>query len=102
MVETVRRVAGITEGGPRLVSLFRLARAIMREGVPGDIVECGVAQGGTAALLATAVRQSARTMWLYDSFEGLPTPESIDGVAAGQYVGTFRGTLDEVRATLAR
>jgi len=102
MLETVRRVARVTEGGPRLVSLFRLARSVTREGVPGDIVECGVAQGGTAALLATAVRRSTRTLWLYDSFEGLPPPESVDGAVAGQYTGTYRGTLDEVRSTLAR
>ncbi|MBV9355241.1 MAG: class I SAM-dependent methyltransferase [Chloroflexi bacterium] len=102
MTETMCRVAPITEGGPRLVSLFRLARTVIREGVPGDVVECGVAQGGTAAVLARAVRASSRTVWLYDSFEGLPPPEAVDGAAAGQYVGTCRGTLGEVQTTLAR
>jgi O-methyltransferase len=102
MLDTMRRVAPFTDGGARLVALFRLTRRVIREGVPGDVVECGVARGGTAALLAIAARHSGRHLWLYDSFEGLPPSGSLDGTAASGYTGTYRGSLDQVAATLAR
>ena len=40
----------------RLEKLFVLSEQIPREAVPGDLVECGVCNGGTAALLAAAVQ----------------------------------------------
>ncbi|HSF01507.1 MAG TPA: TylF/MycF/NovP-related O-methyltransferase, partial [Solirubrobacterales bacterium] len=52
-----------------------------------------------------------RKVWLFDSFEGLPAPEAIDGPAALSYVrGTraphyfdnCRASLEEVRETAAR
>lgn len=46
--------------------------------VPGDIVEFGIAQGATSALLANELRGSGRTLWLYDSFAGLPAPTAED------------------------
>lgn len=38
--------------------------------IPGDIVECGVWKGATFAYMATVF--PSRTMWAYDSFEGVP------------------------------
>jgi O-methyltransferase len=48
--------------------------------VPGDICEFGVAQGLTSALIANELLRHApeRTLWLYDSFEGLPAPSAQD------------------------
>jgi O-methyltransferase len=91
------RVADCTDGGPRLVALYRLARRVVVEGVPGSIAECGTARGGTAALLGRAIRDTDRHLWLYDTFDGLPPPEEVDGAAAASYVGTFRGTREEVQ-----
>ena len=59
-------------------------------GVEGDIVECGVYRGGTSMIMALAelhalrkTRSSSldsgtvsRTLWLYDTYEGLPPPDS--------------------------
>lgn len=56
-----------------------LARRIM--GVPGCIVECGVWKGGMSAGLATLF-DGKRAHYLFDSFEGLPPAEPIDGEAA--------------------
>jgi O-methyltransferase len=72
---------------PRSV-LLRLARqvdAVLRQGVPGDLVECGVWRGGAALLMADRLRRmgdSSRRVWLIDSFEGLPSPEEVDGPTA--------------------
>lgn len=39
--------------------------------IPGDIVECGVWKGATFSYMATVFPD--RTMWAYDSFEGVPS-----------------------------
>jgi O-methyltransferase len=46
----------------------------------GAVCEFGVAQGRTSALIANELLGHApeRTLWLYDSFEGLPEPSAHD------------------------
>lgn len=64
--------------------LYDLAsEATLRE-LPGDIVECGVWNGGSAAIMAAASMNATlgkefRTLWLFDSFRGLPRPGERDG-----------------------
>ena len=47
-------------------------------GDAGDVCEFGVAQGATSALLANELRPTNKTLWLYDSFAGLPKPSGKD------------------------
>jgi len=47
--------------------------------VSGDWCEYGVATGRTSAMLAQAINKP-RTLWLYDSFEGLPAPHASKDV----------------------
>lgn len=47
--------------------------------VPGAVVECGVANGGSAVLLWHACGGGNRNLWMFDSWEGLPKPEAKDG-----------------------
>jgi len=104
-VRSVRRVKGYTAVLPlRLGNLRRLAREIDRARVPGDIVECGVYNGGSAALLASIGVRSplARTIWLFDSFEGLPPPTERDGAAARSCGWWCHGDLEKVRSALDR
>jgi O-methyltransferase len=42
------------------------------------VCEFGVAQGATSALLANEIRDTAKTLWLFDSFAGLPRPGPQD------------------------
>jgi O-methyltransferase len=81
--------------------LYRLVREIERKQIEGDIVECGVYKGGSAAVMAYAAKSSSivRGIWLFDSFEGLPPPTKKDGERAfGQYYkGLCTGTVREVR-----
>jgi hypothetical protein len=76
--------------------------------VPGAIVECGVAEGTSLAMLASLVRASndsdSRHVWGFDSWEGLPAPTGAD--AAGDEsiarTGMFSYTsVDRVREELA-
>ncbi len=97
----------------RRVNLLRLLSRVDRESVPGSLVECGVARGGTAALMGIQTRDSAlnRDLWLFDSFVGLPEPTRDDGLAARRFahgkaggqltpIGQCVGTVEDVRAFL--
>lgn len=91
----------------RLRSLYELARDVCQRDVPGSFVECGVAGGGSSALLALTIARHSRrprTLYALDSFEGLPEPCALDthqGVSAqatGWCAGTCATTERAVRA----
>lgn len=51
---------------------------VNEQGVEGDVVECGVWKGGMsmAMIFANQRHNIDRTFWLFDTFEGLPPPDS--------------------------
>lgn len=83
----------------RLVRLERSVRALITAGVEGDIVECGSARGGSAALMAVCLKRqkSDKKIHLFDTFDGLPEPTDDDPEHAAEWVGKCRGGLDEVQ-----
>ena len=76
--------------------------------IPGDVCEFGVAQGATSALIANEIAATGKSLWLYDSFEGLPAPTRedvlIDDIFAlgsmEKYAGTMRCSETEVTSRL--
>jgi len=61
----------------RLAHLAGCAMRAVREGVPGDFVETGVWRGGACVLMRAvlaACGDTGRTVWVADSFAGLPKP----------------------------
>lgn len=70
--------------------------------IAGDVVECGTSRGGSAALMALTLRRlgSRRSIWLFDTFEGLPAPSGADPdfEIANLFVGTCVGSLQNVRS----
>lgn len=51
---------------------------ILREGVPGDLIETGVWRGGTTILMRAVLAahgDTTRRVWVADSFQGLPRPD---------------------------
>ncbi|SDR54656.1 Macrocin-O-methyltransferase (TylF) [Rhizobiales bacterium GAS191] len=52
--------------------------------IPGCVVECGVWRGGMSAGLCR-ILGAEREYYLFDSFEGLPPAQPIDGAAAIKY-----------------
>ncbi len=82
----------------RLHALEKIGIEVERKAVSGDIVQCGVFKGGSAAILATSTASAvpARTLWLFDSFEGLPTGGEKDGDYAIGRTGAAAGTIDNV------
>jgi hypothetical protein len=64
-----------------MYALFEAVAYIEKAGIPGDIVECGVWRGGSMMLAACVLKNSGRThrtLWLYDTFQGMTEPEAID------------------------
>jgi len=91
-------------GPERLHNLYVLAKRVEKENIPGDVIECGVCNGGTAALLARFATRSRlnRTMWLLDSFQGMPVTTAEDGEAAKAHIGKEVGDIERVRGVLMR
>jgi O-methyltransferase len=76
--------------------LERLFRQTLQ--IPGDIFECGVYKGGTAALIAAllAETKSAKKLYLFDTFEGMPeTDAKKDWHRKGDFSDT---SLEEVQS----
>jgi ubiquinone/menaquinone biosynthesis C-methylase UbiE len=82
----------------RIFSLFVLTRHICMNDFPGNFVECGVAAGGTSALIASIIKKYSkqkRFLYAFDSFEGMlePTNEDVmNNGATAQSVGWGTGT----------
>lgn len=91
-------------GPERIQNLARLAQRIEDERIPGDVVECGVYKGGTAAILARSATHSplARTVWLFDSFQGMPAASAADGPEAASWVGNLSSSPAPVEKLLRR
>jgi O-methyltransferase len=56
--------------------------------VPGDVTEFGCYVGTTSVYLAERLKDTGRTLWLYDSFEGLPPKTAEDSSPAGEQFKT--------------
>jgi O-methyltransferase len=85
---------------PRLAALYRLSKEVERSSLAGDIVECGVYNGGSSALIASVClvsKNTRRNVWLFDSFEGLPPPTEMDGKKAMECGWWCHGDLKKVR-----
>src|SRR5215471_16053983 len=100
-----RAVRRNTMVGPdRIQSLANLAQRLEDEQIPGDVVECGVYRGGTAALLARTATHSRllRTLWLFDVFRGMPPASAADGPEAPSWVGSLTSSPRRVKRLLRR
>lgn len=84
-----------------LRKLYDLGKDTGTRRIQGDFVECGVLNGGSAAAIACALRETGKKIWLYDSFEGMPPASPVDGITAAQLEGACKGTEEKVREALA-
>jgi O-methyltransferase len=67
--------------------------------LPGDAVEVGVYKGGTARLLAGQLAGAEKTLYVFDTFEGLPSPdEEKDTLKKGDFGDV---SFEEVRSFLS-
>lgn len=65
----------------RLQALWEGAKRVCHDDIPGNFVECGVAAGGSSALLAWVIKKYSkrpRTLFSFDTFQGMPEPGKQD------------------------
>jgi hypothetical protein len=93
----------------RLINLYQRVKDANRLNLPGDIAECGVWHGGSAAMMGAAVQDDSaftgkRKLWLFDSFQGLPPPGSHDGEKerAFYFEGWCKGDIDKIEQIFRR
>ncbi|HZT59125.1 MAG TPA: TylF/MycF/NovP-related O-methyltransferase [Pyrinomonadaceae bacterium] len=89
--ETVRAVMPYTLTSVEAVcALTDAVRHVVAHDVEGDIVECGVWRGGSMAAAArtlAALKRFDRTLYLFDTFEGMPRPGERDVNFMGERAG---------------
>lgn len=64
----------------------------------GIVVECGCFRGGTTANLSLMCEIVGRELYVYDSFEGLPSAAEGDQYANADGAGFLRAGVDQVKA----
>lgn len=85
-------------GAAGLSQTYDLVIEIFKKNIKGDLIECGVAQGGCAVLMTlTAFKNNrdGRKVWLFDSFEGLPEPTDKDFLNGTKTAGDFIRPLNK-------
>jgi O-methyltransferase len=65
----------------RIWALLSAVKYVVANNIPGAFVECGVWRGGSAMAIAYALKDCSktdRTLWLYDTFQGMTEPSLAD------------------------
>ena len=93
-------------GNLRMKNILALAKNVIERQVPGDFIETGVWRGGACIFMRAILKAwdiKDRTVWVADSFEGLPEPTREED--AGDIHHTFTElavSLDEVAENFAK
>jgi hypothetical protein len=102
----------------RLYALYQSVHHVVRHGIQGDFVECGVWKGGSCMMMALTLERlgdTSRRIWLYDTFEGMSEPTEADKQITGESATSLLSqedradqtsvwcwsTIEEVRANVA-
>ena len=83
----------------RIYGVISSIRYMIRDGIPGDVVECGVWKGGSmmaAAKTLLAIKDTQRDLYLFDTFAGMTAPSKNDGSTFGRL--TPQEEYDKFRA----
>jgi O-methyltransferase len=79
------------------INMWHLVRQVLAYDVEGDLVELGCNEGTSSILISKLLAEtgSSKKLMLFDSFEGLPSTKTIDGLAYTR--GDLATTEDVVR-----
>jgi len=97
-------------GLERLKNVASSVLEVIETGVPGDLFEAGVWRGGVAILMRAVLKaygDSTRTVWVADSFRGLPPPDPdrypLDTGDPHHCFSSYLGvSMDDVQRNFAR
>lgn len=98
-MEVIEKVRNWTMTSPeRIYALTQAVEYVSRNGIAGEIVECGVWKGGSMAAAALALLKMndvSRDLYLFDTFEGMSAPTAADidytGIHAGEVMKRDEG-----------
>lgn len=68
-------------------ALYEAVNHVIDNGIPGAFVECGVWRGGSSMIIALALLDrdiTNRSLYLFDTFEGMTTPSAEDRDFSGR------------------
>jgi hypothetical protein len=88
---------------PRLSKIYEIVNLLETEGIDGNLVECGVCNGGSAGIIASVVKKNKnRHVWLFDSWEGLPEAgkDDISYTEQRGHKGDALGSEEKVKELL--
>jgi O-methyltransferase len=90
-------------------NIQQCAEQVIRDGIPGDFIETGVWRGGACIFMRgilKAYADTSRKVWVADSFQGLPPPDTSRYPAdAGDKLFTMGGLavgVDQVKHNFER
>ena len=95
----------------RMDNVRHCVEQVLKDGVPGDLIETGVWRGGTTIFMRAILKAHNvidRTVWVADSFEGVPAA-NVEAYAADEELALLHGwnsvlgvSLDEVKRNFER
>jgi O-methyltransferase len=109
-VESSHAAYNRTEDAETMIGLKQLDQMqacisdVIKNNVPGDLIEAGVWRGGMTIFMRGAMKalgDKQRRLWIADSFEGLPDPEK-DADSFGWEEGAMAVSEDQMSANFER
>jgi hypothetical protein len=91
-------------GHRRLDNIQDCVETVLRNEIPGDLVETGVWRGGGSIFMRAVLKAHGvtdRRVWAADSFDGFPEPVSNDDTDL-RHVQYLKVSLDDVRGAFDR
>ncbi len=92
-------------GAKRLDNLQTCIEDVLKRGVPGDFIETGVWRGGATIFMRALLKlhgDTIRTVWVADSFEGLPPSKNKADGNDISHVEFLKVSLEKVQSNFAR
>lgn len=96
-------------GLPRLQNIRECVEQVIADGIPGDLIETGVWRGGATIFMRGILKAygiTDRTVWVADSFEGLPAPDTekypLDASSQLHKFQDLAVSLEQVRENFKR
>jgi O-methyltransferase len=100
MYRNTRRISSLTSYKAHLAMAVKLLE--IPPEVEGVVVECGCYLGGSTANLSLICEMVGRDLIVYDSFEGLPSPDPGDKYGNPYTEGFLRADLEHVKENVRR
>jgi len=92
-------------GLPRLDNTQNCIEQVLKDNIPGDLIETGAWRGGMAILMKAVLEANGvkdRCVWVADSFEGMPKPKNASDGWDLSSLSYLKVSLDEVKDNFAK